>query len=409
VLSLARNELFMQKLRVIILSLLCGFSFFSHAQYVVKGIILDSASREPLPSASVFCQNTTLGTYSNKQGEFSISLKSGGYDLIITYTGFQTQTIRVTEDLPAGQTGNKLEILMIKEEKSMGEVVLKTSNEVKDGWEKYGEFFIKNFIGATPNAAKTVLLNPEVLKFYYFKRSNKLKVLATDALQIANNALGYNLRYQLDSFVYYYNTNINSYRGYCLYTEMDGIDSLKRVWSKARSNAYYGSKLQFMRSYYDSTLLQDGWTIDILDEGSDNNFSKIMDVYDSSYYNLITYTRDSITYIRNSITYTRDSITRDSIRVDTVVHQVLTGTIDVEIYYPGKIRISYTKKRPEPEYLKQSGFPKNIGNQISYIDLKDGIVIKENGYYYDQKDWINQGYWSWKNVADLLPYDYVPD
>jgi hypothetical protein len=298
---------------------------------------------------------------------------------------------------------------MIKEDKSMGEVVLKTSNEVKDGWEKYGDFFIKNFIGSTPNASKTILLNPEVLKFYYYKRSNKLKVLATDALKIANNALGYNLRYQLDSFVYYYNTNINSYRGYCLYTEMEGSDSLKRIWSKARSNAYYGSKLQFMRSYYDSTVLEDGWTIDMLDEGSDKNFSKIMNVYDSSYYNLIAYTRDSIEYVRNSITYTRDSITRDSIRVDTVVYKIPTGSVDVEIYYPHKIRISYTEKRPEPEYLKQFGFPKNVGNQISYIDLKEGIAIKQNGYYYDQKDWVTQGYWSWKNVADLLPYDYASD
>ncbi len=392
----------MQKLRIVFLSMLCGFSFFSHSQFVVTGTILDSSSREPLPSASVFCQNTTIGTSANKQGEFSISLKSGGYDLIITYTGYQTQIIRVSENI-------KLDIVMIKEEKSMGEVIIKTSNEVTNGWEKYGDFFIKNFIGATPNAAKTVLLNPEVLKFYYFKRSNKLKILATDAVQIANKALGYNLRYQLDSFVYYYNTNINSYRGFCLYSEMEGTDSLKRVWAMARSKAYYGSKLHFMRSYYDSTLLEDDWTIDMLDDGSDKNFTKVADVYDSSYYNLITYTRDSIIYTRNSITYTMDSITRDSIRIDTVVYQVLTGLVDVEIYYPRKIRISYTNKRPEPEYLKQSGFPKNVGHQISYIDFKDGIIIKENGYYYDQRDWINQGYWSWKNVADLLPYDYLPD
>jgi CarboxypepD_reg-like domain len=381
----------MQKLRIIFLSLLCGFSFFSHAQFVVTGTILDSTSREPLVSASVFCQNTTMGTVTNKQGEFSISLKSGGYDLIITYTGYQTQTVRVTEN-------NKLNILMIKEEKNMGEVIIKASNEVPNGWEKYGDFFTKTFIGATPNAAQTVLLNPEVVKFYYYKRSNKLKILTTSMLQIANNALGYNLHYQLDSFVYYYNTNINSYRGFCLYSEMEGSDSLKKVWSAARANAYYGSKLQFMRSYYDSTLAEDGWAIDMLANVNDKNFTKITDVYDSSYYNIIPYTRDSITYL-----------VRDSIRTDTVVHQVLTGAADVEIYYPRKIRISYTKKKPEPEYLKQNGFPKNVGIQITYVDFRDGIVIMENGYYYDQRDWINQGYWSWKNVADLLPYDYLPD
>jgi hypothetical protein len=87
----------------------------------------------------------------------------------------------------------------------------------------------------------------------------------------------------------------------------------------------------------------------------------------------------------------------------------VTGQVDVEIYYPRKISITYIKKRPEPEYLKQNGLPKNVGTQISYVELKNAITIMQNGYYYDQKDWINQGYWSWKNLADQLPYDYEPE
>lgn len=356
----------MQKLRFIFFSLFCGFSFFGHAQFVVTGVVLDSSTREPLLKASVFCQNTTLGTVTDKEGTFSLSLKSGGYDLVFSYTGYQTQTVRVTEN-------NKLEILLIKEDKSMGEVFLKSSNEVKDGWEKYGHFFLQHFIGSTPNAAQCNLQNPEVLKFYFLKKSNKLRILATEPLQIANKALGYQLTYQLDSFVYHYATNINSYRGYCLYTEMEGDDSLKKTWTKARANAYYGSKLQFMRSYYDSTLLEDGWIIDMLDENNDKKFNKIKDVYDTLYYG------------------------------------ALDSTLQIEMYYPRKISITYTKKSPEPDYLKKMNLPKRAPYPISYIDIKETIAITENGYYYEQKDWVNQGYWSWKNVADLLPYDYLPD
>jgi hypothetical protein len=133
----------------------------------------------------------------------------------------------------------------------------------------------------------------------------------------------------------------------------------------------------------------------MLDENSNRKFNKVMDVYDSSYYNLITYTRDSIAYIRDSTGVT-----------DSVIHQVMTGQVDIGIYYPRKISITYIKKRPEPEYLKKMGLPKNVPYPISYIDMKYGIGIMENGYYYEQKDWVTQGYWSWKNVADLLPYDY---
>lgn len=398
-LSLSGNHFLMQKLRFGFSILFLCLSFIGRSQFTVTGLVLDSSSREPLVSASVFCQNTTSGSYTNKQGEFSLALKSGGYDLIISYTGYQTQTIRVNE-------ANKLEVLMIKEDKSMSEVIIKSSNEVADGWTKYGDFFIKNFIGATPNASQCTLLNPEVLKFFYYKRSNKLKVLATDALQISNKALGYDMRYQLDSFVYYYTTDINLYKGYCLYTEMQGDDSLKKLWMTARAKAYTGSKLHFMRSYYDSTLLEDGWIIDMLDENSDRKFSKVKDVYDSSHYNLITYTRDSIAYTKDSIGI--DSANNVTYRIDSVIHQVLTGQVDVEIYYPRKISITYIKKRPEPEYLKKMGLPKNVPYPISYIDIKNGIGIMENGYYYEQKDWVNQGYWSWKNLADQLPYDYLP-
>ena len=197
--------------------------------------------------------------------------------------------------------------------------------------------------------------------------------MSTDALQISNPALGYELRYQLDSFVYYYNNNINSYRGYCLFMEMEGSDSLKQQWSKAREHAYYGSKLHFMHSYYDSTLLEDGFVLSLLDSTNNKKFNKISNPYDTLYYG------------------------------------GLDSTNQIEIWYPRKISVMYTKKNAEPEYLKKMNLPKSVAFATSYIDIKDTIVITENGYYYDQKDWINQGYWSWKNLADLLPYDYMPD
>nr|MBP7316470.1 hypothetical protein [Chitinophagaceae bacterium] len=245
--------------------------------------------------------------------------------------------------------------------------------EVKDGWEKYGDFFTKNFIGATPNSGKCILLNPEVLKFYFYKKSNRLKILATEPVLISNNALGYNLRYQLDSFVYYYKTDNYIYRGFCLYTEMEGEDSIKNVWKTNRAIAYEGSKLHFMRSYYDSSIYEDGWVIDMLDEKVDKKFNRVTNPYDSLYYG------------------------------------ALDSTLQIEFWYPRVLSIAYTNKKPESEYLKKMNLPKNVEYPISYIEILNTIAVTENGYYYDQKDWINQGYWSWKNVGDQLPYDYWPD
>jgi len=335
-------------------------------QFTMTGKVVDSTTKEPLFGASVFAQNTTSGTTTNREGEFSLSLKSGGYELIVSYTGYQSKEIRISNN-----DNNPLQIEMTKAEKAMEEVVIRSSNEVKDGWDKYGKFFLENFIGSTPNAQQCTLQNPEAVHFYYYKKSEKLKVLATEPIVISNMALGYNLRYQLDSFMYYYKTQVSSYRGYCFFSEIDSNFAQQRIWSANRKKAYDGSKLQFMRSYYDSTLNEDGYEIALLDSAYDKRFDAIRNPYDTTYYGVYDSTRE------------------------------------VEVYYPRKISITY-KKKPEVEYLKKFKLPLNVGSQISYIDLIDAIEIKENGYFYDQKDWVSQGYWSWKNLADLLPYDYIP-
>lgn len=341
-------------------------SLVSHSQITISGKVLDSATREPLSGASVFAQNTTLGTSCNKDGEFSLTLKSGGYDLSFTFTGYKNQELKVTEN-----KSQQVEILMVKEDKSMSEVVIQSSNEVKDGWDKYGDFFIAHFIGATPFAGKCTIQNKDMVRFFYYKRSDKLKVLATEPLVISNDALGYDIRYQLDSFVYYYKTDISSYRGTCFFTEKLGTVNQAMEWKANREKAYYGSRMHFMRAYYDSTLKQEGFNISLINDDQ-KTFGLIIKPYDKQYY-------------------------------------VVSDTLDeVEVTYPDKISVVYGKAVPEDAYLKQYKLPSNVGVQISYVDILNPIYIKENGYFYDQRNVVSQGYWSWKNLADQLPYDYWP-
>lgn len=357
----------MKSISYLLILCLTLLSFTAGAQITISGKIVDSATREPLPGASVFAQNTTQGTVTNKDGEFSLTLKSGGYELIFSFTGYVTQQFQITDN-----KSQQLQISLLKEDKTLGEVVISSSNEVPDGWEKYGDFFISHFIGATPFSKNCTIQNKEAVKFYYYRRSDKLKVLATEPLVITNESLGYDLRYQLDSFVYYYKTDLSLYRGTCFYTEKLGTVSQALVWKANREKAYYGSKMHFMRALYDSTLLKEGYMIGILDDNDKTNFLQLRNPLTKEYYNV------------------SDSLDQ------------------VEIYYPKKIRVSYTKASPEDDYLRQSNLPLNVGVQNSYIDILNPINVKSNGYYYDQKDWINQGYWSWKNLADQLPYDYLP-
>ena len=350
----------------VLLSAFLITSIISFSQFTISGKVVDSESKEPLQGASVFAQNTTKGTTTDSSGFFQLYFDRGGYELIISFTGYESQT-RVVEG-----EARDIVIDLKKADNSMSEVIIKNSAEVENGWEKYGEFFLDRFIGATPFADSCYLQNPEAIKFLYYKRNDRLKILAKEPLIIINNALGYNLRYELDSFVHFFQTGMYSYRGLCLYSEIDTTWEQRQTWLANREQVYYGSRLHFLRSYYDSTLKREGFMVDVLTKPKSTKFGRLSNPYDSAYY------------------YYNDS------------------TANASLWFPLKASITYGKKAPEKEYLQQYRLPHNVNMQISYIDLTDEIIIKPNGYFFPQSNWVNQGYWSWKNLADQLPYDYEP-
>src|SRR3954465_9911061 len=100
-------------------------SMASFGQFSLSGKVVDSESHEPLQGASVFAQNTTRGTITDKDGAFQLYLDKGGYELIISFTGYTSKTINVQ-----GASQEQLTIEMQKADNSMSEVVIKSSNEV---------------------------------------------------------------------------------------------------------------------------------------------------------------------------------------------------------------------------------------------------------------------------------------
>ena len=62
-------------------------SFFWAAQIVISGTIYER--NNPLEGAAAYFNNTMLGTTTNSNGTFSIKVKEGKYDLIISYLGYK--------------------------------------------------------------------------------------------------------------------------------------------------------------------------------------------------------------------------------------------------------------------------------------------------------------------------------
>ena len=334
--------------------------------FAVSGTVVDSKTKLPMAGASVFCQNTTIGTITNAEGKFFIRISNGGYDLVVSYTGYETKMFRISN---GNKTNDSLVVELSEKDKNLEMVVVAGSAEVADGWNKYGQFFIDNFIGTTPNASECSIENKEAIKFYFYKKRNKLKVKSKDNIIITNNALGYKIQYQLDSFVYDYTNKISTYTGYPLFEELKGSDAQMETWKKNRFNSYVGSRLHFMRSLYDSTLKEEGFQLEMYDKA--NKPYLVKNPYDSS------------------------------------IYSVDSG--EVVINMKGRLRVSYKNRVPDQKYLVQNNFPLSARTQISALDIIDGFVIEENGYFYEQSEVTNMGYWAWKKLAELLPYDYNPE
>ena len=62
------------------------------AQTTLTGYVYNSVTDEPLNLANVIIQNSTTGTTTNAEGEFTLSGNFGAQDiLVISYLGFETK------------------------------------------------------------------------------------------------------------------------------------------------------------------------------------------------------------------------------------------------------------------------------------------------------------------------------
>ena len=354
------------------------FSFFFFATYVfsqathytITGKVIDKNTRLSLQGASVFAQNTTFGMATDAEGNFKLKLPNGGYELIVTFTGYETETLRISN---ATADDKDLVIEVKPKEKFLQEVSIVASNEVKDGWQKYGQFFTENFIGKSEFSQQTFIKNPEVLKFYFSKKRNRLKVLASEPLMVENFALGYNIKFAIDSFTYEYDNNTAQFIGYPLFEEMQGTAEKGAIWQQNRNKAYKGSLLHFMRSLYNKTLADEGFEVQFLVKNNDEE----MTIPLKNPYPALNYTRD------------------DS-----------TNTVEFHPNQPDMIVI-YTKAKPEQAYFNFDPKAKK-DFQVSTFSVAKGesIVIEANGYFFEQTDITTNGYWGFEKIGDMLPYDY---
>ena len=204
-------------MKLLYLALFLCSSFIVSAQKLVNGVVRDEKNN-PVPGASVFLSNTSIGTRADDAGHFRLYIPDGKFDLIVSSVGFETWNRTI---VAAEITGDLTIRLQIKAEE-METVVIEPYE--KDGWAKWGKFFTDNFIGLSDNARNCNILNTEVIRFRQSKKTRQLTAHASAPLIIENKALGYTITYQLQTFAYDFDKHYLLYTGFPFFTQMEGTE-----------------------------------------------------------------------------------------------------------------------------------------------------------------------------------------
>jgi len=109
----------MTKMKKLIMLLLVSFiSVYSMAQTTISGTVTSQEDKSPLPGVSVFVKGSALGTATDENGNFSITIPTDKAVLVFKYIGYKEQEISVS-----GST-KKLNVAMAEDTQLLSEVVV---------------------------------------------------------------------------------------------------------------------------------------------------------------------------------------------------------------------------------------------------------------------------------------------
>jgi len=261
----------MNKLKLFcFLTLLFTFSHLVGQEKVnsIKGVVIDSLTREPIPFLAVFIPNTTISTLTNDRGEFSLEkLPLSTTQLTFSHLNYGLKQVWISDAL---RKGTRITVPMTRKMIALKEVeVIAKRNRRAEADRKYFlRVFYKTFLGDASNM-ECKLTNPEVLRFR--KEGSGIIASSQYPLQIVNNRLGYKLTYYLDYFIFndsndYNLTSTNktffSFQGVSQYEELKARDSASyRQWVQNRNKEFSGSLGDFLSCVYNQQLSDHGYTV----------------------------------------------------------------------------------------------------------------------------------------------------
>lgn len=400
--------------------LFCLLFSFVQAQVTVSGKVIDEQGK-PVQGASVYINNTTIGTNSDTEGYFNLALQHGYHSLTVSYVGFETTSYRVnTLDLP-----DEVVFQLFQKIDQLDEIVIKNKRTFASKKPYFLDLFVKHFLGESYLSTKTVIKNKHVLKFDYDETTNVLEVSSSEPLIIENQGLGYKITYDLVSFQL--KDFGSSYLGFVRYENLEGNERKKKRWEKERRTTYFGS----LRHFLNVTVHREpksGFVVDKIklvpnpnlpSEEEMNAARKVVEQYGGWHFNKRT---NFDIQVAQKLTSANHALSRS--QINRFIEIPIQTNISIDDYFVKEedgmflfmedddeiaFRVRYLNAYQEANYKKVSDNYTTNKEQSSRMTLfEDRVLVNSLGLFHNPLDVYLEGYWSFKKVADELPVNYKP-
>lgn len=359
----------------------------------IHGIVTDSETGKPIEYATVFLSNTSLGTLTNKNGTYVIkNIPVGTYNMVIALIGYNknVKLIKISTGIQKIDVVLNVKPIIVKE--------ITVTSETPLEWQRRLKKFTKEFLGESRNANDCEIINPEIIDFEVNKSTDELSASAQDAIVIVNQSLGYKIKAYLKDFVWSRSGAEGKYQIYPFFEELNTSDeNEKNNWQANRAKTYKGSFRHFLKSCAEGKVYEEG-------------FRYIKSSVSSKWIY-----KDKIDLLLN----------QKKMDLGLLEYPVIQKKSSTEycMLYNSLLQVAYIGEGEEINYQDYFGrltgkgsFSGRFGQnaktssyQSSWFLLPTGQLFFTNeGICSDESPYGKKlaGYWAWKRVGDLLPYDY---
>ena len=337
----------------------------------IKGTIVDIKTDEVLPFANVYISNTTKGTQTDTDGNFTLNnIIPGKVQLVVSYVGYETfqQTIALDDGKEI-----TLRIRLTVAANALSEVQIKAKKRDKE-WERYLRDFRNQFLGDSPNTLQCKVLNEWAIEFDETESDHTIHAKANRPIEIENRALGYKLFYDLRQ----YSLSKTTFRlsGTTRFENLKpSSDKEAQKWEKRREETYLASTRNFFKSLINGHLEPNGFVIYQTNSKAD-------------------WTSNATDFRKGSNMITDENNSK-LLAISPKANESL-------LFLEVPIEVTNNKR-----YVAINNVSSNPVSMIR--QLKPKVEIANDGWLYDPTAIEFQGYWANERVAEMLPREYGQD